>query len=278
MNSPLVILLLVGQGLGQAPVAPAEGSPDNKAEAAEARAVAKLLATEYVVELDKSSGVKLQQTSEPVLRWLLQLDRRFYSDVFVWTHEGRPEVVAAITSVYGPRRIMETEIHSLSSGLPRMLHSGQVVWQPERPGLEWKPIPGAPKPGASAATRLTQMRGLAAEYSVTGVYANMQEELRLMPAPIYRYKCEKQDVTDGALFAFARGTDPDTFLLIEARKTADGAQWQYALARFCGHCSLQATRSGTEIWQADVLSTATVTDPKQPYCGLRKYSDFPVVK
>src|SRR5262245_42225338 len=103
MNAPLALLLLVGQTLGQAPAA--DEKPDNKAEAAEARACAKLLAAQYVIELDKSSGVKLEQTPEPVLRWLLQLDRRFYSDVFLWTHEGRPLVVAAITSVYGPRRI-----------------------------------------------------------------------------------------------------------------------------------------------------------------------------
>ncbi|HZN35849.1 MAG TPA: hypothetical protein VFB80_18595, partial [Pirellulaceae bacterium] len=66
MNAPLVILLLALQGLGQAP--PAADNPDTKAEAVEARAVAKLLAAEYVVEQGKSSGVKLQQTPEPVLR------------------------------------------------------------------------------------------------------------------------------------------------------------------------------------------------------------------
>jgi hypothetical protein len=276
MHHPLLVLLLVGQGLGQTP--PAAENPDNKAEAAEARAVARLLAGEYVVELDKSSGVKLQQTPEPVLRWLLQFDRRFYSDVYLWTHEGRPEVVAAITNVYGARRVMETEIHSLSSGLPRMLHGGKVVWEPQRPGVEWKPLPEAPKPSATAAARLTQMRSLAAQYSVTGVYGKMKEELRLLPAPVFRYASEKQGVVDGALFAFARGTDPDAFLLLEARQVKDGIEWQYALARFCGHCSLQVMRGGVEIWQVDVLSTQAVTDPKQPYCGLRKYSDFPVVK
>jgi hypothetical protein len=274
MNATLLMLLLAVQG--QAP--PTADGPDNKAEAAEARAAAKLLAAEYVVELDRSSGVKLQQTEEPVLRWLLQLDRRFYSDVFLWTHEGRPLVVAAITSVYGARRIMETEVHSLSIGLPRLLHSGQAVWQPQRGGVEWKPLPGAAKPAATTAARLTQMRGLAAEFSLSGVYGKMREDLRLMPAPIYRYKSEQQGVLDGALFAFARGTDPETFLLLEARQAGESAEWHFALARFCGHCSLHAKREGAEIWQAEVLSTATVTDPKEPYCGLRKNSDFPVVK
>ena len=141
-----------------------------------------------------------------------------------------------------------------------------------------KPIPDAPKPGSTAVARLTQMRTLAAQYSVTGMYGKMKEELRLLPAPIYRYASEKQGVTDGALFAFARGTDPDAFLMIEARKVGDGVEWQHAFVRFCGHCSLRALREDREVWQVDVLPTQVVTDPKQPYFGLRKYSDFPVVK
>ena len=278
MNAPLFVLLLIAQGLGQTPAAPAAEAPDNKAEAAEARAVAKLLAAEYVLE-DQSSGQKLQHQPEPILRWLLQLDRRFYSDVYVWTLDGRPEAVAAITSVYGARRIMETEIHSLSTGLLLMSHQGKVVWQPERGGIEWKPLPGAPRPAVTPASRLVQMRALAAQFSLKADYGKMmKEDLRLMPAPVYRYTSEKQDVVDGAMFAFARGTDPETFLLLEARKSPAGEAWQYALARFCGHCSLRALHDGREIWQVDVIPTEVIIDPKQPYCGLRKYSDFPVVK
>ena len=83
------------------------------------------------------------------------------------------------------------------------------VLMAERPGVELKPIPDAPKPGPTATSRLKQMRTLAAEYSVTAQYGDSKEQLRLLPAPVYRYASEKQGVTDGALFAFARGTDPD---------------------------------------------------------------------
>jgi hypothetical protein len=279
MNSALMVLFLLGQGPSQPPRTPTPQKVDNKAEAEEARAVAKKLCGEYVFQLDKSSDEKLKLEPEPVFRWLLQLDRRFYSDVYVWTHEGRPEVVAAITNVYGMRRAMETEILSLSTGLPIMSHGGKVVWEPQRPGVELKPIPAAPKPDATAVARLKQMRALAAQYSVIADYGNMKKEnLRLLTTPIYRYASEKRGVTDGALFAFARGTDPDAFLMIEARTGQDGAQWQYEFVRFCGHCSLRAVRDDREVWQVDVLPTKVNTDPKQPYYGLRKYSDFPVVK
>lgn len=278
MNAPLLVLLLFGQGLSQPPSRPAADKADNKAEAQEARAVAKKLAGEYVFQLDKSSGQELRLEPEPVFRWLLQLDRRFYSDVYVWTHEGRPEVVVSITNVYAARRAMETEFHSLSTGLPLMLHDGKVVWEPERPGVDFKEIPEAPSPGATAGARLPQMRTLAAQHSVVAEYGKMKEDLRLLPAPVYRYASEKQGVTDGALFAFVRGTDPEAFLMIEARKGKDGVEWQSAFARFVGHASLRAVRDEREVWQVDALPVKDNTDPKQPYYGLRKYSDFPVVK
>jgi hypothetical protein len=280
MNTPLLILLLLVGGLGQPPSKPAADKADNKAEAEEARAVGKKLAGEYVFQLDKSSGKKLKLEPEPVLRWLLQLDRRFYSEVYVWTHEGRPEVIASITNVYGPRRAMETEIHSLSTGLPLLSHNEKTLWEPERAGVELKPIPGAAKPGSTTAARLIQMRKLAAEYSVVAEYdgGTKKEDMRLLPAPVYRYASDKQGVTDGALFAFARGTDPEAFLMIEARKGKEGMEWQFAFARFVGHAALRAVRSDREVWQVDALPVKVNTDPKQPYFGLRKYSDFPVVK
>jgi hypothetical protein len=174
---------------------------------------------------------------------------------------------------------METEIHSLSTGLPLLSHDGKVLWEPERPGVELKPISGAPKPGPTAVVRLKQMRTLAAQHSVVADYGNMKkEDMRLLPAPVYRYASEKRGVTDGALFAFARGTDPEAFLMIEAREGRDGVEWQYAFARFVGHASLRAVRDDREVWQVDALPAKVNTDPKQPYFGLRKYSDFPVVK
>ena len=73
-------------------------------------------------------------------------------------------------------------------------------------------------------------------------------------------------------------TDPDAFLMIEARKILDRLEWRYTLVRFCSHCSLSAAHNGHEIWQVDVLPTKVILDSKQPYFALRKYSDFPVVK
>jgi hypothetical protein len=41
-----------------------------------------------------------------------------------------------------------------------------------------------------------------------------------------------QDDSARAMFTFTQGADPQLWFLIEARKTEDGHQWQYAFARF----------------------------------------------
>ena len=67
------------------------------------------------------------------------------------------------------------------------------------------------------------MRALAQEF--TGRQTNragVDSEMRLLAQPIYRYENTKGDLIDGGLFVFVQGTDPEMFLLIEARTVADG--------------------------------------------------------
>ncbi|MDR3638065.1 MAG: hypothetical protein P4L84_29945 [Isosphaeraceae bacterium] len=55
--------------------------------------------------------------------------------------------------------------------------------------------------------------------------------LRLMPHPIVRYNEPKAGLTDGAMFAFASGTNLEGLVLIEPRGSApEKASWQYAVA------------------------------------------------
>ena len=96
MNNSLMILLLLGSAPGQQPTTP---PVDTKAEADEAGAIAKKMVGEYVFRPEKSSGKSLKLETEPVLRWTNHLGRRFYGDVYVWTHEGRPEVVASVNKM-----------------------------------------------------------------------------------------------------------------------------------------------------------------------------------
>jgi hypothetical protein len=270
VNALALLLLLV-------PSQPKDPAPDTKAEAEEANALAKKLVGEFVVEFETAGKkVKLDREAEPAMRWTNHLGRRFYGDVFVWTYKGRPEVVASVNNVFGVKRGMEAEIVSVSTGRPLLTHNEKAKWNPDEAGAEFKPLPGAPKPGATPAARLLQMRNLAAQFAVGadyGIDKEMKEDLRLMAAPIFRYQSDAQDVVDGGLFAFTKGTDPDALLLIEARKVKDGVEWQYAFARLNGWCSLRGAHKDNEVWKVERQNYQANTNPKGSY-----YSYFGLLK
>ena len=53
--------------------------------------------------------------------------------------------------------------------------------------------------------------------------------LRLLPHPIDRYSDAASGLVDGAIFIFAKGTNPEALVIIEARRGASGAtSWSYA--------------------------------------------------
>jgi len=273
VNTLLVIVALLNADPDQLPAGP---SAENKAEAEQASATAKERVAAYAVRLaaspnDEIRGDRqLKREPDPVLRWTNHLNRRFYGDLYLWTHEGRPEVVASVTTIFTAKVETYTEIQSLSMERPMLSSNEKVVWEPADPAVTFQLLPGAPKPGATAAARLRQMRELAAQFSVVAAYVNEQKEaLRLLSTPIYRYQSRVQSVADGGLFAFTKGTDPDAFLLIEARDEKDSLAWHYAFARFNGSCDLRALHKDDEVWQVNRLPGKMISDPKQPYFNFR---------
>ena len=62
----------------------------------------------------------------------------------------------------------------------------------------------------------------------TGTTAKSEWELRLMPTPLLRYSSATNKIIDGALFAFAQGTNPEALVLVEAVETVNGRAWRAA--------------------------------------------------
>ena len=89
-----------------------------------------------------------------------------------------------------------------------------------------------------------------------GTTKGREWELRLLPQPLYRYESTDPDVLDGAVFAFvtSAGTDPEVFLVLEARKPAGSGEpaWQYALARFTD-LNLWVSHKGTVVFTASLI-------------------------
>jgi hypothetical protein len=137
----------------------------------------------------------------------------------------------------GPRNLNH-ELHSLSTSVLDVARPGGAnTWTPAAPGIDPKPIVGAPSPAGSPSPRLLQMRELTRGFTASSEDLKEKRwELRLLPQPLYRYESTDPDVLDGALFAMvsSAGTDPELMLVLEARKGAGQAEptWQVAAARF----------------------------------------------
>jgi hypothetical protein len=159
--------------------------------------------------------------------------------IFFWLDEvGRPEAAAQVYLQRAPDAPDGRWLHeftTLSTALLRAEQAGEDIWIPNVPGVDFKALPGAPEPAATAALRGGQLRALARQFKasrgaqVTSA-AKGWTELRLLPTPIARYGKPPCAILDGALFAFVAGTDPEVFLFVEERQGASGPEWQFALA------------------------------------------------
>ena len=208
----------------------------------------------YEVTRGKEDSVKLILQKEPILRWSNPAAGSIYGDVYVWTYQGRPEVLASIYRWYHPYRSQTAEIHSLSTGEVVISSKDRKIWQPAKAGIEFLAAADAPAPAETAPQRLQQMRGLAKEFSVKLLDTREEKEkgvareLRMLNQPVFRYNSLNPELLDGAMFAFVEGTDPEAWLLLEARKKDGKTSWQFAFARM-NNDELHGFQKQVQVWK-----------------------------
>ena len=187
-----------------------------------------------------------------VLRWANNSRGSANGATMIWIQKGRPEAVCCLFRYNG---YLRHQFGSLSRGLIRAERDGETVWMPQEPGVTFSEIPGAPAVGKTVGRRKRQMSQLARQFTgtMTGWKPDNgdQEKLRLLNTPLYRYESEDPKIVDGALYAFAQGTDPEILLLIEAVADDDQpAKWQYAFARRTSG-GLEAHHKGVLVWSGE---------------------------
>jgi hypothetical protein len=246
-----------------------EKATDNASESERAGAAAKLAraaAEGYAFTLEGASGTPLTLDPKPLLQWSNPVVGSIHGSVFVWNGNGRPEMLASIYKWYGPKHFhLGVEFHSLAEAPVSARNDGAVVWSPRKAGITFAPVPGAPAVADTPEKRLRQMRALAKEFTATEVDREAQtRDLRLLTQPVYRYG-GPGGPTDGGLFAFVIGTDPELILLLEARRGAGGAPvWHYAAARM-NSCTLRLTHKGRALWSQPEWPWAVVFAHSEPY-------------
>ncbi len=205
---------------------------------------------------------ELELVTKPILTFTNPVrERDTHGAAFVWTNDGRPEVLGAIWSVITPedatKRHLSHELHSLSlvpiesKHDPRTSRHGAVPdWITKEAGIKRQRIPAAKAPAKVATLRLTQMRRLARRFQakIPPGLVDGEGSLRLLAQPLYRYHSKNHRVLDGGIFAFVMGTDPELILLIEAVESEDGPEWQFAAAQFT-NLPMQLDYQESQVWE-----------------------------
>lgn len=216
-------------------------------------------AAEYQLFRNSEHRVKLELKAEPIYKWTANSADGANGAVYVWTHRGCAEAVGCFwlwppqngAGGNGSSLRLAHELHSLSPMVLKPVREGPTQWTPKA-ALPRAVLDGAPVPVKSAARRLAQMRAIGQDFSAHSLATDGERrELRLLTTPLYRYKSADPEVDDGALFAFVCtvGTDPEAFLVLEARRTTEGPRWHYALARF-SHLDLFVNYQDREVWRS----------------------------
>jgi hypothetical protein len=201
----------------------------------------------YQVHSTAEPAMAYPLQAEPALRFTNPISGVSDGAVFFWIGgAGRPE--ATVQFYQGRSGTWVLELTSLSTA-PFTAEGGLGLdWRPERSGVEFRSIAGAPRPAETASERLRQMHALARAFAVEDHFQRKSwHALRLLARPLARYGEPGSTPGDGAVFSFVLGTNPEAFLMIESRIGADGAEWQYALAPMTGY-ALKGSYQGQEVW------------------------------
>lgn len=255
--------------LAAAQLSAQEPSPADKQQIEAALKLTTSEAAKYQFVLDDGERTEGKLLPEPVLRWSNPAAGEIYGNVFLWTVDTRPLVVGSLFKWFSPHTHMSHEFHSLAEKPVRGSYAGGEIWRTSAAGVAFAPVPSAPTPAVSAPQRLVQMRRLARDFSVTKRDRDGSiGELRLLTQPIYRYAAPQAGISDGALFTFVQGTDPELSLLLEARTDNDGIRWMYAAARM-NSVAFTLRHGEREVWKVDILPWAEIQGRRHIYTTFR---------
>jgi hypothetical protein len=235
--------------------------------------------SEYTMAVESAPKKELKLTKEPIFDWSNPVRQGLQQGViFLWLREdGRPAALGCIFSEpegqLKGRKVIH-EFHALDTEKLLVSRPAGALneWKPQA-GLARTELPDAAPPAATPGARLVQMRRLAQEF--TGYELDSEGkrwDLRLLPAPLYRYPAGKTGAVDGGLFTLVSnaGTDPEVLLLIEAREEGGKLRWEYACGRFSDR-DLHVLRKDKEVWS--MIRSETNTFLHDPLHLYRCYAD-----
>jgi hypothetical protein len=248
---------------------PGPPAADDKSATSQASAARVFeLARQYEFFSDRERKTRFELQPQPVLTYSNPVRGDVHGSVFIWTRHARPEVVGAFFDFRSENKL-DSELHALATAGIVGWRDGTEFWNPTKAGASFEPIPRAVAPAAMPAARLRQMREVAGDFTVEREHPEQGKGfMRLLPQPIYRYASPEMRVVDGALFAFVEGTDPEAYLMIEARE-GDDPHWEFAFARM-NIVKFTGAHKGEVVWEVKEVSWDEVFDRQEPYAIIRE--------
>jgi len=258
-----VLLVSVLLGLSASPGLPQERAPvdkkeeankDSKEPSATRRAAEQLVDTIQLQIRSDGKWSKVNRLEQPLL--LYTDDTRFNDrgSLWAWCDKGRPLALFEMFQKVDDRTIWVVGITNTSGGKLRASRGGAPWWLENDSAIEFKDIPSAPPVAADKMLRQRQVKLLAQKFTTHEIYnpKNTRYDLRRLERPLHTYRDEAGGIVDGAMFAFANGTNPEIILFIEARMDRKGKSspvWQYGLGR-SGNAELHLEHDGKEVFSA----------------------------
>lgn len=208
------------------------------------------------------SAIELIET--PLLRFGEPTRGNEKGSVWAWGRVGRPLVISELYHNTGDE---ESWVQVLTLASTELVTAKTPVgrWAPRTTVLSMKPLAGMPAPADQPMRRLQQMRQIMRSYAAHEFWEpnNSRYELRLLPSPLHRYEDTAAGIIDGAVFAFAHGTNPEIFVFIEAQQQHDATQWHVGFAS-SGSAEMHVMADGSDIWTLP-RATGVTGSPSDPY-------------
>ena len=166
--------------------------------------------------------------------------------LWAWGTKGRPTALLTQES-YGGQWVCELISASTADRVAVVTDHGWR-WSPEEPGLQLFEFKSAPSLAESAPVRLAQMRALARRFEIVQIgHDDTVYKLRFMPQPIHRYDDTSTGLIDGALFAYAWGTNPETIVVVECQRKQSQNTWRYGFLPTTV-ARVEAKLDGKNVW------------------------------
>lgn len=154
-------------------------------------------------------------------------------DASVWRlgTSGRP--IGLLTmEIYGTSEkegALSYEFAALTASESAIQHKGHPTlnWKASAKAFSMRPLADVEPPAKTPAARLNQMRQIIRRFEVVEAFRDTRVNCRLLSKPIDRYESADQGIVDGAIFAFANGTNPEAGVLLECNEK----EWSHGTVR-----------------------------------------------